>query len=91
MVGTEGGEVESGWDWRPLRGGWGRGRDPTPEGGNWGNTVRAEDQKGAWTGIPCPLGPREPAEILSLIPCPPRPPPATQVLKEWEGGKGKQK
>ena len=40
-----------------LRGGWGRGRDPTPEGRNWGTIGRAEDRKGAWLGFPCPLGP----------------------------------
>ena len=40
-----------------LRGVWGRGRDPTPEGGNWGTTGREEDQKGAWPGFPCPFGP----------------------------------
>ena len=41
----------------PLRGGWGRGRDPTPERGNWGTIGRAEDEKGAWPVFPCPLGP----------------------------------
>ena len=41
----------------PLRGGWGRGRDPTPGGGKGGTTGRAEEQKGAWPGLPCPLGP----------------------------------
>ena len=75
----------------PLRGGWGRRRDPTPEGGNWGTTWRAEDQKGVWPRFPCPLGPPEPAEIPGLILCPPRPPPAVRVLREWEGGKGEQK
>ena len=40
----------------PLRGSWGRGRDPTPERVNWGTTERAGDQKGAWPGLPCPLG-----------------------------------
>ena len=40
-----------------LKGGWGRGRDPTPEGGNWVSVGRAEDQKGAWPGFPYPLGP----------------------------------
>ena len=38
-------------------GGWGRGRDPTPEGVNWGTIGRSEDQKGVWPGFPCPLGP----------------------------------
>ena len=44
-------------------------------------------------GQVCPahLGPREPAQILGLILCPPRPPPAAWVLREWEGGKGEQK
>ena len=41
----------------PLRGGWRKGRDPTPKGGNWGTVGRAEDQKGAWPSFPCPLGP----------------------------------
>ena len=40
---------------------------------------------------PAHLDPQEPAEILGLISCPPRPPPATRVLREWEGGKGEQK
>ena len=40
-----------------LRGGWGRGRDPTPNGGNWGTMGSAEDQMGAWPGFPYPLGP----------------------------------
>ena len=69
----------------PLRGSWGRGRDPTPEGGDWGTIGRAEDQKGVGSGFPCPLGP------LGLILCPLRAPPAMQVLREWEGGKGEQK
>ena len=37
---------------------------------------------------PAHLGPQEPAEILGLILCPVRPPAATWVLREWEGGKG---
>ena len=37
------------------------------------------------------LGPWEPAEIPGLILCPLRPPPATQVLREWEGEKAEQK
>ena len=37
------------------------------------------------------LGPQEPAEIPGLILCPLRPPPATRVLRKWEGGKGEQK
>ena len=41
----------------PLRGGSGKGRDPMHKTGNWGTTGRAEDQKGAWPGFPCPLGP----------------------------------
>ena len=40
---------------------------------------------------PAHLGPQEPADIQGLILCPPRPPPATRVLREWEGGKGEQK
>ena len=47
----------------PLRGGWGRGRDSMPEGGNWGTIGRAEDQKGVWPGFPAHLGPQEPVEI----------------------------
>ena len=39
---------------------------------------------------PAHLGPQEPAEIPGLILCPPRPPPARWVQKEWEGGKGEQ-
>ena len=40
---------------------------------------------------PAYLGPPEPAEILGLILCPLRPPPAGRVLREWEGGKAEQK
>ena len=40
---------------------------------------------------PAHMGPWEPAEIPGLILCPPRPPPAAWVLREWEGGKGEQK
>ena len=47
----------------PLRGCWGRGRDPTPEVGNWGTIGRAEDQKAAWPGFPYLLGPLGTAEI----------------------------
>ena len=65
----------------PLKGGSGRGK-----GGNWGTIGRAEDQKGAWPGFPCP-----PAETPGLILCPPRPPPARWVLREWEGRGSKSK
>ena len=37
---------------------------------------------------PAHLGPQEPAEIQGLILCPPRPPPATRVLRERVGGRG---
>ena len=40
---------------------------------------------------PAHLGPQEPVETLGLILCLPRPPPATRVLREQEGGKGEQK
>ena len=40
---------------------------------------------------PAHLDPQEPVEIPGLILCPPRPPPAARVLREWEGGKGEQK
>ena len=76
----------------PLRGGWGRGRDPMPGRGKGETIGRAEDQKGACPGFPLPTwAPREPAEIPVLILCPPSPPLATRVLREWEGGKGEQK
>ena len=75
----------------PLRGSWGEGKGSHVPRGNWGTTGRAEDQKGAWPGFPAHLGPQEPAEVPSLILCPPRPPPAVQVLREWEGGKEEQK
>ena len=71
-----------------LRGGWGRGGDPTlkqeigePLGGQ-----RIKRECGQVS--PAHLGPWEPAEIPGLILCPLRPPPATWVLREWEGGKG---
>ena len=37
---------------------------------------------------PAHLYPEEPVEIPGLILCPPRPPPAMQVLSEWEEEKG---
>ena len=40
---------------------------------------------------PAHLVPQEPAEIPGMILCPLRPPPAVQVLREQEGGKGEQK
>ena len=40
---------------------------------------------------PAHLGPQEPVEILGLILCPLRTPPAAQVLREWEGEKAEQK
>ena len=77
-VGEVKGEEKWRWDGTaPLKGSWGRGRDPTPEGGYWGTTERAEDQKGVWPGFPCPLGPQAPVEMPGLILCPPRPPPAS--------------
>ena len=38
---------------------------------------------------PVYLDPQEPVEIPGLILCPPRPPPAERVLREWEGAKVK--
>ena len=37
---------------------------------------------------PAYVDPQEPVEIPGLILCPPRPPPAAWVLREWEGGRG---
>ena len=75
----------------PLRGGWGRGRDPMPAGGNWellrGQRIKRERGQVS----PAHLDPQEPVEIPGLILCPLRPPPASGVLREWEGGKGEQK
>ena len=55
--GVRGKENGDGMGLVPLRGGWGRGRDPMPYGGNWGTIGRAEDQMGAWLGFPCSHGP----------------------------------
>ena len=41
--------------------------------------------------LPLPTWVLEPAEIPGLILCPPRPPPAVQVLREWEGRGSKSK
>ena len=62
----------------PLRGGWARGRDPTPRGGwGWGHRWEGRRSEGSVASIsPAHLGPRELAEIPGLIVCPPRPPPA---------------
>ena len=75
----------------PLRGGWGRERHPMPKGVNGeplgGQRIKRERGQVSTAH----LGPQEPAEILGLILCPPMPPPAAQVLREWEGGKREQK
>ena len=77
----------------PLKGGWGKGREgiPQPKGviGGPSGEQRIKRERGQVS--PAHLGPREPAEILGLILCPPRPPPAMGVLREGEGGKGEQK
>ena len=75
----------------PLRGGWGRGRDPTPKRGNWGTIGGQRIKRERGQISPAHLDPQEPVEVLGLILCSPRPPPALQVLREWEGGKGEQK
>ena len=76
----------------PLRGGWGRGRYHTPEGESGGDHWEGRGSKGSVASLSLAhLGPREPAEILGLILCPPRPLPAERVLREWEGRKGEQK
>ena len=70
----------------------GGGRDPMPEGRNWGDHWEARGSKESMARFPLPTwAPREPAEIPGLILCPQRPPPAVWVLREWEGGKGEQK
>ena len=59
-LGAVKGEKKWRWNGTGTPEGWlgeGKGRDPTPEGGNWGTTGRAEDQKGEFPGFPCPLGP----------------------------------
>ena len=56
-------------------------------GDHWG----CRESKGSLASVsPAHLGPWEPAEILCLILCPLRLPPAMQVLREWEEGKGEQ-
>ena len=57
----------------PLRGDWGRGRDPMPGGGK-GDHWEGRRSEGRVASIsPAHLGPGEPAEIPGLILCPPRP------------------
>ena len=74
------------------RGGWGGGEEiprPKREIGGPSGGQRIKRESGQLS--PAHLGSREPAEIPGLIFCPPRPPPATRVLREWEGGKGEEK
>ena len=93
MGGTPSDRVGCGaWgEWRGRRGGGRtepaplRGRDPTPEGGNWGTTGRAEDQKGAWEDFPYPLGPPGACWDPGVDPLPTRPPLA--VGPEGVGGR----
>ena len=75
----------------PLRGGWGRGRDPMPKGeiGEPLGMQRIKRECGQVS--PAHWGSQEPVEIPGLILCAPRPPPAARVLREWEGDKGEQK
>ena len=76
----------------PRRGGWGMASVPTPGGGKGGDRWEGRGSEGSVASIsPAHLGPREAAEILGLTLCPPRPPPASWVLREKEGRKGEQK
>ena len=71
--------------------GWGGKGIPCPKGeiGEPLGGQRIKRERGQV--CPAHLGPQEPAEIPGLILCPLRPPPATWVLREREGGKGEQK
>ena len=86
------GEEKQRWDGTGTRGAAG-GKEgiPCPKGEIWrplgGQRIKREQGQVS----PAHLGPWEPAEIPGLILCPPRPPPAARVLREWEGGKREQR
>ena len=83
--------MEAGRDWRPQGVAGGGEGIPRPKGkiGEPLGGQRIKSERGQVS--PAHLGSQEPAEILALILCPPRPPPAVWVMREWEGGKGEQK
>ena len=60
---------------------------PLPKGEIEGPLGRQRIKRESGQVSPALLGPHESAEIPGLILCPPRPPPAMQILREWEGGK----
>ena len=74
-----------------LRGGWGREGIPHLKGETGGPLGGQRIKREHGQVSPAHMGPQEPAEILGLILCPPRPPPAMRVRREREGGKGEQK
>ena len=74
-----------------LRGGWGGEGIPRPKGEIGGRLGGQRIKREHGQVSPARLGPQETAEMAGLILCPPRPPPAAWVLREWEGGKGEQK
>ena len=81
------------WDRTGAPEGWLGGGEGIPrlKGGIEGPLGGQRIKRECGQGPPAHLGPWEPAEIPGLILCPPRPPPASRVLREWEGGKGEQK
>ena len=91
MGGVRGEEVEVGWTGAPE--GWlEEGKGSHPQRGKLGDHWEDRGSKGSMATFPLPTwAPRKPTEILGLILCPPRPPPATWVLREREGEKGDQK
>ena len=70
----------------------GEGKGSHVRRGKLGNHWEGRGSKGSMATFPLLTWvPQEPAEILGLILCPLRAPPAAWVLREWEGGKGEQK
>ena len=85
---------EEKWKWAGLvtLGATGKGEEIPCLKGEIGGQLGGERIKREHGQVsPAHLGLRESAEILGLVLCPLRPPPAWWILREWEGGKGEQK
>ena len=74
--------MEAGQDWCPWGVAGGGDGIPHPKGEIGEPLGRQRIKREHGQVSPAHLGPQEPAEIPGLILCPPRPPPAAQVLRE---------
>ena len=75
-----------------LEGWLGEGKGSHTPRGKLGNHWEGRGSKGSMARFPLPTwAPRNLLRSRGLILCPPRPPSAARVLREWEGEKGEQK